>query len=74
MTARAFMSAVKWDPTGQHPSGDLPYATHSGEMEIFGLCLRCYRLSTGEAIIHVDDMHALLELIALPPKDGLIYG
>lgn len=68
MSDPAFMSAVKWEPTGQQPSGDLPCTTHSGEMEILGFRLRCYRLSTGEAIIHADDMNALLELMEFSPK------
>lgn len=66
MSIPAFMNAVEWRSSGEAPSGDLPYATHSGELEIFGLKLRCFRLNTGEAIIHADDMMALLELMGDP--------
>lgn len=38
------------------PSGDLPYATHSGVLHIFGVDLKVFRLSTGQAIIDADDL------------------
>lgn len=56
------MDAVKWevvDAPGQ--TGDLPYATHAGVLVIGDCKMRCYRLNTGQAIIHADDMHAFFE-------------
>lgn len=60
------MNGIEWKSEQGEPGGDLPYATHSGELEILGLKLRCYRLNTGEAIIHADDMNALFEMMGDP--------
>lgn len=40
-----------------HGDGDVPYATHSGVLEIAGKSLRCYRLSNGQAVFHADDLN-----------------
>lgn len=69
MSDPAFMSAVEWRPTNAKAGGDLPYATHAGEMELFGLKFRCFRLNTGQAIIHADDMDALLQMMADPGSE-----
>lgn len=53
------MDAVAWEPTGLTGGDGLPYATHSGVLHIMDKSLRCYRLNTGQAIIHADDMNAL---------------
>ncbi len=48
---------VKWElvaPPASNPDG-LPYATHSGILEIMGNRLRCHRLSDGQAIIDAED-------------------
>ena len=42
-------------------SGDLPYATHEGVLDIAGMKLRCYRLNTGQAIFNSDDMTDFFE-------------
>jgi hypothetical protein len=34
----------------------LPFATHSGVLEIMGHKLRCYRINTGETLIEASDM------------------
>lgn len=36
----------------------LPYATHEGVFEIMGHKMRCYRLSTGQAVFNADDFEA----------------
>lgn len=59
MSEPAFMQGVQWRPTDAESDGELPYATHVGELEVFGVKLRCYRISTGQAIIDADDMNAL---------------
>lgn len=38
----------------------LPTVTHSGEMHLGGLRLRCYRLSDGQAVFDADDFKAFL--------------
>lgn len=39
----------------------VPYATHEGVLDIMGHTFRCFRLSTGEAVIHGDDLAAFLQ-------------
>jgi hypothetical protein len=59
----AMMDSVPWQETSNVATDDgMPYATHHGILRIFDLELRCYRLNTGQAVIHADDMHALLGL------------
>jgi hypothetical protein len=56
------MQQVEWRETHQtepRVNDSLPFATHSGELELFGHTLRVYRLNTGEAIVHADDLHEL---------------
>jgi len=51
------MSRVDWKKFDlQQTDGDMPYATHSGILEIAGMDLRVYRLNDGRAIIDADDM------------------
>ncbi|WP_144156519.1 hypothetical protein [Paraburkholderia sp. BCC1885] len=59
----SLLSSLDWREVENVIAGDLPYATHEGFMELLGVRLRCYRLSTGQAIIHQDDMVALLGLL-----------
>jgi hypothetical protein len=56
------LDAVDWQPTGDNEvEGDgLPVATHSGIWHFMGQDIRVYRLNTGKAIIHADDMHRIL--------------
>ncbi|TFY97518.1 hypothetical protein [Ramlibacter rhizophilus] len=56
------MRQVDWRETGQQPSAEnLPYATHSGVLEIMGHRLRCYRLNTGQAVFDADDVHRFFD-------------
>lgn len=67
-----FMNSVAWNPTGEE--GDISgqsYATHEGILHIFDLDLRCYRLNTGQAVIHGEDMENLLRMISMPSIEGL---
>lgn len=51
------LQRVEWQPTGAaQGSGDLPYATHQGVLQIGDISLRCYRLNDGLALIDADDM------------------
>lgn len=64
--AEEMLNAVVWEVVEHDapPGGDLPYATHSGVMRIFDIDMRCYRLNTGQAIIHADDMAVLLNRLS----------
>lgn len=55
------MAEVDWKacpPGGAAPnqSDDMPYTTHEGVLEIGDMKLRCYRLSSGQAVLHAEDM------------------
>lgn len=52
----AVLDTVEWKATGAQPDDSgLPYATHSGVLELFGKKLRCHRLSDGRALFDADD-------------------
>lgn len=57
------LSAVEWkeEPMPEQNDSDLPYATHSGVLNLFGHELRCFRLSDGKAIFHADDFEKFME-------------
>ena len=58
------LKTVEWIPTGMtasESSDGLPYATHSGVLEIMGFKMRCHRLSTGQAIFDADDFNEFFE-------------
>ena len=57
------MSMVEWVPTGQNSSESdgMPYATHSGVLDLFGTPMKCFRLNTGEAVFDADDFAQLFE-------------
>lgn len=59
--AEAIMNTVEWKPIESDSAlpvrDDLPYATHSGVLNIFGLDLKCYRLSDGRAVFDADDIN-----------------
>ena len=60
-----FMNGVKWNEIHQPAVSDaMPYATHSGEMEIMGVKMRCYRLSDGCAVFHEEDFEKLMAWMA----------
>jgi hypothetical protein len=61
---KSMLSNVVWQETGLQPNGDLPYATHAGELDIAGTKLRCYRLNTGESVFDADDFSAFLTSLA----------
>ncbi len=57
----AMLETVEWTPTkrAENPAGPMdgiPYATHSGVLEIAGAKLRCYRLNNGHTVFDADDM------------------
>lgn len=53
------MDSADWTAVDVQPAEDgLPYATHEGVLRLGGFSLRCYRLNTGEAVFHADDVNA----------------
>lgn len=53
------MDGVDWVEGDHTPSADgLPYATHSGVLDVMGYKLRCYRLNDGRTILNADDVNA----------------
>jgi hypothetical protein len=61
----AFLRDVQWQETDSKPQeGGLPYATHSGVLDLCGHTLRCYRLSDGRAIFDADDFTAFWNSLA----------
>lgn len=54
-------------PTDPLPADEqLPTVTHSGTFRIFGVDVRCHRLSDGRAIIEADSMAELIEAMEAP--------
>lgn len=47
-------------------TGDLPFVTHEGVLEVAGHKLRCYRLSDGKAIIHEEDFYSFFDELGEP--------
>lgn len=63
------LDGVVWTAMGEdHPARDdsVPYATHEGVLEIGGHSLRCYRLSTGQAVFNADDINGFFGFINEP--------
>lgn len=61
-----WLNSVDWKPTDEESLADgsgLPYSTHHGIWTdpLFGIAMRCYRLSDGREIIHADDFDAFME-------------
>lgn len=57
------LEGVTWIPAENEPDPnrpELPFATHSGVLHIFGTDIRCYRLSDGKAVFDADDFEQLL--------------
>lgn len=52
------MNAVEWQPVeGEMVADDgLPYATHTGVLNIGGFAFKCYQLNTGQRLIDAEDM------------------
>jgi hypothetical protein len=63
-TIETMLDGVTWIPVTEEtaPEDGMPHATHSGSFNFLGVPLRVFRLNTGEAVIHADDMNALLEV------------
>lgn len=58
------LGGVQWiavDPPDD--ISDLPYATHEGVLNLLGMDLKCYRLSTGQAIFDAEDMEKFFEMM-----------
>lgn len=64
--AEAMMKNVEWKVIESDSAllvgDDLPYATHEGSLNIFGVDLKCYRLSDGRAVFDADDVHRFFGL------------
>lgn len=45
---------------------DLPHSVWSGSFRIFGVDVKCHRLSDGQAIIEADSMAELIEAMEAP--------
>jgi hypothetical protein len=54
---------VQWTARTDPPPADdsIPYATHSGELDLLGMKFRVYQLSDGRRLVDANDVHALLE-------------
>jgi hypothetical protein len=52
------LNGVQWEasPKQEQTDPDMPYATHSGILEISGFKLRCYRLNDGRAVFEAGDL------------------
>lgn len=65
-TTPAWLSEATWTRVRHAPEGpadDLPYVTHEGVWKepLFGMNLRCYRLSNGQAVFHTEDFDAFMD-------------
>lgn len=45
---------------------NIPTSVWSGSFHIFGVDVKCHRLSDGQAIIEADSMAALIEAMKMP--------
>lgn len=50
-------------PAGLKHEDGIPYVTHSGILELFGLKLKVHRLSNGQSVIEEDSMREVLKKI-----------
>lgn len=64
----ALLDTTEWTPVERDETTEsgVPYATHSGVLEIGGSKLRCYRLNTGMAVIDADDFDAFFAGLECP--------
>jgi len=62
-----FFAGIQWQPARHLPTDTgLPYATHQSVLELpGGQRVRIYRLNTGQAIVHADDLKAFLGFLDL---------
>lgn len=59
----SLLNSVAWEKNEppKETGSELPYATHSGVLEIMDHKFRCHRLSTGEAVFDADDFRDFME-------------
>lgn len=56
---KTLIEQIPFVETNDHVNEDgdgLPFATHTGVMEIMGKKLRCYRLNTGQIVFNAEDV------------------
>ena len=48
---------VEWKPLSleRDPKDGTPFATHMGVLTMFGISMRCYRLSNGITVFNAED-------------------
>ena len=54
---------IKTEGDPREPGCDLPYATHSGVLDVGFAKLRVYQLSNGMRVIDGEDMAALFDFV-----------
>ncbi len=59
------LDGIEWTASAEPISDEalrdgLPYVTHSGVLDIAGVRLRCYQLSSGERVFDAGDIEDLL--------------
>lgn len=70
------LQGVTWVPVPEGGTrdamhqGDIPYATHSGVLDLMGHQFRVYRLSDGNTVINADDLNAFFSIGRLFEGDG----
>lgn len=72
----AMFDGVAWVamPELERAAGDLPWATHSGLLELPGLGkLRVYRLSDGRAVFHAADLEKTFGGVSTLPAVRKIF-
>jgi hypothetical protein len=58
----------KSEPPVEHPDwkeGDIPYATHEGQLTIMGVTLRVARLNTGQSVFNSEDFETLMRTMGM---------
>lgn len=60
----AMLNAVEWTEVGKSNmkdvgDGDIPYVTHEGALDLYGVTLRVYQLSNGKRIVDAEDIARL---------------
>lgn len=66
------LEGVTWVPVTPQPrdfathgaDDGIPYATHEGILDLFGIEMRCFRLSDGKAVIDAESVEKLFGLFA----------
>ncbi len=68
------LDAVEWKPVehddkSEWKPGDVPYATHTGVLDIFGAKLECVVLNTGQRLFTAESIAKFFGELD-PPKEG----